>query len=198
MVRSLEGYRAYFERWAKTWERQAMVRARPVAGDLALGQRLLDDARAVGVGAAQRRRPPGDPAHEGPHRDRAGAARRGPGLPPQAGAGRPADVEFCAQLLQLEHGIRTTGTIATLDALRAADVLSGDEADALVSAHRFCDRTRNRWFLVRGSRSDSLPTGEDLGRLAHSLGTTATDLRDQYRRVTRRARRVVESRFYGR
>ena len=114
------------------------------------------------------------------------------------GPGGLADVEFCAQLLQLEHGIRTTGTIATLDALRAAEVLSGDEADALVAAHRFCDRTRNRWFLVRGTRSDSLPTGEDLGRLAHSLGTTATDLRDEYRRVTRRARRVVESRFYGR
>ena len=194
----LEGYRAYFERWAQTWERQAMVRARPVAGDLALGQRLLDDL-APSVWA-----PLSDDDRRAIRRMKARieTERVPPGEDPafhlKLGPGGLTDVEFCAQLLQLEHGIRTTGTIATLDALRAADVLSGDEADALVSAHRFCDRTRNRWFLVQGSRSDSLPTGEDLGRLAHSLGTTATDLRDQYRRVTRRARRVVESRFYGR
>jgi glutamate-ammonia-ligase adenylyltransferase len=113
------------------------------------------------------------------------------------GPGGLADVEFCAQLLQLEHGIRTTGTIATLEALRAAAVLDDEEADTLVAAHRFCDRTRNRWFLVKGTRADSLPSGDDLGRLAHSLGTTGPALRDTYRRLTRRARRVVEARFYA-
>jgi glutamate-ammonia-ligase adenylyltransferase len=114
------------------------------------------------------------------------------------GPGGLADVEFCAQLLQLEHGIRTTGTIETLEALRAEGILDAEEAGILIAAHRFCDRTRNRWFLVRGSRADSLPGGDDLARLAHSLGTTGPGLRDTYRRLTRRARRVVETRFYGR
>ena len=42
MARSLEAFRSYWEHYALVWERQAMIRARPVAGDLALGQRLLD------------------------------------------------------------------------------------------------------------------------------------------------------------
>jgi len=51
---------------------------------------------------------------------------------------------------------------------------------------------------VRGAKADALPSGDDLIRLARSLGTTAPALRDDYRRVTRRARRVVERAFYGR
>jgi glutamate-ammonia-ligase adenylyltransferase len=198
MVRSIDGYRAYFERWAQTWERLAMVRARPVAGSIEVGQRVLD-AFAPFVWA---------PLSEDDRRAirrmkaRIEAERVPPGEDPafhlKLGPGGLADVEFCAQLLQLEHGIHTTGTIDTLDALRAGGLLDADEAEALVAAHRFCDRARNRWFLVRGSRSDALPAGDDLGRLAHSLGTTGPGLREDYRRVTRRARRVVESRFYGR
>ena len=74
------------------------------------------------------------------------------------GRGALADVELTAQLLQLEHGIRDHRHDRPLDALRAAAALSGDEADALVAAHRFCDRTRNRWFLV-GRPRDALPRG---------------------------------------
>ena len=132
-------------------------------------------------------------------RDRAGAARRGPRVPPQARAraGWPTSSSArscCSSSTASAPPARSR----PLDALRPPAVLDDDEAGALVAAHRFCDRTRNRWFLVRGAGPTSLPTGDDLGRLAHSLGTTATDLRDEYRRVTRRARRVVESRFYGR
>jgi glutamate-ammonia-ligase adenylyltransferase len=198
LARSLDGYRAYFERWAETWERQAMVRARPVAGDLVLGRVLLaelepfvwaplsdDDRRAIRRMKARieaERVPPGED----------------PAFHLKLGPGGLADVEFCAQLLQLEHGVRTTGTVATIERLRALGALADDEAAALVDAHRFCDRARNRWFLVRGLQADSLPAGDDLARLAHSLGTTGPGLREQYRRVTRRARRVVEHRFYAR
>ena len=74
---------------------------------------------------------------------------------------------------------------------------------ALRDAYRFCERTRNRWHLVGalpggGSPGDALPTQADqLSHLARSLGTTPSSLRDDYRRVTRRARRVVERVFYG-
>jgi glutamate-ammonia-ligase adenylyltransferase len=67
----------------------------------------------------------------------------------------------------------------------------------LVEAYRFCERTRNRLGLVRDGASDSLPTtGPHLTALARSLGTTGSGLRDDYRRHTRRARRVVERLFY--
>ena len=73
--------------YALVWERQAMLRARPVAGDLDLGRRLLDDLAPRDLGRAVGRRRPRDPPHEGPHRARAHARRRGPGLPPQARSG---------------------------------------------------------------------------------------------------------------
>ena len=73
-------------------------------------------------------------------------------------------------------------------------------ADVLRAAYRFCERTRNRWWLVGSAPSavDALPQRpDDLSHLARSLDTSATQLRDEYRRVTRRARRVVERLFYG-
>ena len=69
----------YFDRWAQTWERQAMVRARPVAGDPDVAARFMDllERLRLGAGALGRRRPR-DPAHEGPHRAGAHPDRRGP------------------------------------------------------------------------------------------------------------------------
>jgi len=115
------------------------------------------------------------------------------------GRGSLSDVEFATQLLQLEHGIRGASTLAALDALLAADAIAADDHEILTDSYRFCERTRNRWFLVNSAPGDTLPPQlEDLERLAVSLGTTARTLRDDYRRVTRRARRVFERLFYGR
>ena len=199
LARSLDGFRRYWERYALVWERQAMTRARPVAGDLVLGARLLSDI---------------DPLVWGPGVDEDGLRdirlmkarierERIPfGEDPQfhlkLGRGSLSDIEFTAQLLQLQHGVRATGTMATLEALVAAHVLDPDDADILMTSYRFCERTRNRWYLVNSKPGNSLPTRpEDLLTLARSLEVTPTDLREQYRRVTRRARRVVERVFYG-
>ena len=77
-------------------------------------------------------------------------------------------------------------------------MLDRGDADILVEAYRFCEGTRNRWYLVNSSPGDSLPSQpNELLWLARSLGTTPTELREHYRRVTRRARRVVERVFYG-
>jgi glutamate-ammonia-ligase adenylyltransferase len=114
------------------------------------------------------------------------------------GRGSLSDVEWTAQLLQLRHQIRSPGTMAALAALEGAGVLDPGDADVLAVAYRFCERTRNRLYLVRGAPGDALPTQADqLSRLARSLGTSAVALREEYRRVTRRARVVVERLFYG-
>ena len=89
-------------------------------------------------------------------------------------------------------------TQESLAELQAAGALSPADAAALTESYVFCERTRNHWFLVKGTRGDSLPTEtEQLAHLARSLGTTASDLREDYRRVTRRARGVMERLFYG-
>jgi glutamate-ammonia-ligase adenylyltransferase len=113
------------------------------------------------------------------------------------GKGSLSDVEWTAQLLQLRHQIRSQGTMSALAALEEAAVLDPADSEVLTVAYRFCERTRNRLFLVRGAAGDALPTQADqLSRLARSLGTSAHALREDYRRVTRRARLVVERLFY--
>ncbi len=115
------------------------------------------------------------------------------------GRGSLSDVEWTVQLLQLDHKVPGTSTLPALAALEAKGVVKADDAAALAAAWRFCEATRNRWFLVKGSPGDSLPSQPDqLARLARSLDTSAADLRNDYRRVTRRARAVVEALFYGR
>jgi glutamate-ammonia-ligase adenylyltransferase len=94
--------------------------------------------------------------------------------------------------------VAAPGTLGALEALIAAGAVSAADAAVLGEAYRFCEQTRNRWFLVNGSPSDSLPaTGARLTHLARSLDTTPTELREEYRRRTRRARAVMERLFYG-
>ena len=199
LARSLDGYRAYYERWAQVWERQALVRARPVAGDADLGQAFCD---LITPFVWERPFPESDAREVRRMKARIERERIPPGEDPQfhlkLGRGSLSDVEFTAQLLQLEHGVRSPGTTAALGALEAAGALAADDRAVLGEAYHFCERTRNRWFLVKGSPDDSLPrTPENLARLARSLGTSPQELRDSYRRVTRRARLVVERLFYG-
>ncbi|MFP3900974.1 MAG: bifunctional [glutamine synthetase] adenylyltransferase/[glutamine synthetase]-adenylyl-L-tyrosine phosphorylase [Acidimicrobiia bacterium] len=201
LSRTVEGYAAYFERWARTWERQAMARARPVAGDPDLGARFMaaldgavwgrpftaDDEREVRRMKArvERERIP---------------AGEDPEFHLKLGRGSLSDVEWTVQLLQLRTGTRSPSTTTALRALVEAGALDEADGEVLAESYRFCERTRNRWWLVGSGpqAADSLPRRADpLGHLARSLDTTPTELRDDYRRVTRRARRVVERIFYG-
>jgi glutamate-ammonia-ligase adenylyltransferase len=200
LSRSLAAYQTYYERWARLWERQALLRGRVVAGDAALGRRFQDiaqafvwDARLSDDEVREIRRMKARIEHE----------RIPVGEDPQfhlkLGRGSLSDVEWTAQLLQWQHGIRAEGTMAALDALGHAGAISEGDATVLAEAYRFCEETRNRLYLVRGGPGDALPsTGPVLTRLARSLGTTPTGLREEYRRRTRRCRQVVERLFYGR
>jgi glutamate-ammonia-ligase adenylyltransferase len=199
LARSIDGYRTYYGRWARTWERQALIRARPVAGDPDVARRFM----AV-VNDFVWQRPLDDEGRREIRRMKARVEReRLPaGEDPQfhlkLGRGSLSDIEWTAQLLQLRHQIASPGTISALGALVESGVLDPADAEVLSVAYRFCERTRNRLYLVRGAPGDALPTQADqLSRLARSVGTSAVALREEYRRVTRRARLVVERLFYG-
>ena len=199
LARSLEGYQTYYERWAQTWERQALVRARPVAGDpevgrrfceliepFVWGQRLTDEQEREIRRMKARIERERIPAHEDPQ------------FHLKLGRGSLSDIEWTAQLLQLKHGVRSPNTVSALDGLVKVGALDERDAQILIESYRFCERTRNRLYLVKGSPGDALPAAADLlGRLARSLDHTPVELRDEYRRVTRRARAVFERVFYG-
>jgi glutamate-ammonia-ligase adenylyltransferase len=199
LARSIEGYRTYYRRWARTWERQALVRARPVAGDPDVARRFMEVVNDFVWGDEL-----DDDSQREIRRMKARVEReRVPaGEDPQfhlkLGKGSLSDVEWTAQLLQLRHRISSPGTMSALGRLVEAGALDNDDAAVLTTAYRFCDRTRSRLYLVRGAPGDALPTQADqLSRLARSLGTNAVALREEYRRVTRRCRLVVERLFYG-
>ena len=199
LARSLDGFRKYYDRWAQTWELQALVRARFTAGDADLGRRFLE---LVEPYVWRQPFPEEDVREIRRMKARVERERIPPGEDPQfhlkLGRGSLSDIEWTAQLPQLRHGVRATGTMAALDALAAAGLLDPDDHQILAESYRFCERTRNRWFLVKGAPDDSLPRQADqLAHLARSLDCTPGDLRENYRRVTRRARRVVERLFYG-
>jgi glutamate-ammonia-ligase adenylyltransferase len=114
------------------------------------------------------------------------------------GRGSLSDVEWTAQLLQLRWGIRSPSTMAALRRLAAEGLIDTADAEVLSTSYRFCEATRNRLYLVRSRPGNSLPQeSTELVWLARSLGTTPSELREQYRRVTRRARRIMERLFYG-
>jgi glutamate-ammonia-ligase adenylyltransferase len=198
LVRSVEGYTTYWERYALVWERQAMLRARPVAGDAALGAQLVERVaswiRATGLSEEDAREIRRMKARIERERIPLG---EDPQFHLKLGRGSLSDVEFTAQLLQLRHGVEATGTVPALEGLAAAGALAAADAQRLVDSYEFCERTRNRWYLGDSRSSDALPTAPaKLQWLARSLDLTPTDLREHYRRVTRRARRVTERVFY--
>jgi len=63
----------------------------------------------------------------------------------------------------MQTGTRAPSTMGALERLSSAGVVSGDDADVLQAAYRFCERTRNRWWLVGSAPSavDALPQRPD-------------------------------------
>ncbi|GIJ68760.1 bifunctional [glutamine synthetase] adenylyltransferase/[glutamine synthetase]-adenylyl-L-tyrosine phosphorylase [Virgisporangium ochraceum] len=207
LVRTLAAYEQYYGRWSKVWEAQALLRARFVAGDAALGERFLHLADRY-------RYPAGGLTREQVTEIRRIKARvdnerlpRGadPALHTKLGRGGLADVEWTVQLLQLRHGHEHTGlrTTRTLEALRAAasaGLLSTVDAAELEAAWVLATRVRNALTLVRGRQQDQLPRqGAEVAAVAQVLGRPASvttgEFVDEYLRTMRRARQVVERTF---
>jgi glutamate-ammonia-ligase adenylyltransferase len=209
LTRSLASFGSYYARWSSAWEAQALLRARPVAGDTDLAARfvaMIDPVRYPEGGLSN-----DDRVEIRRLKGRVDSERLPRGADPtthtKLGRGGLADIEWTVQLLQLDHGhdvpgLRTTQTLPALDAAGDAHLLSAEQVGALATAWRFAARVRNAIMLVRDKAADQLPTlGTELvavGRvLGYSPGSDPGQLVDDYRRAARRARRVVESVFYG-
>lgn len=206
LARSLEGYRSYYEHNAFVWEVQALLRARHVAGSSAVTTRFLELVEPIVY-----RDPFPEEAVREVRRVKARVERERitPGEDSEfhlkLGRGALTDVEFTVQLLQLLHGarnpgIRATATTDALRRLRDERFLDSDDASILEESFGLCERARNARYLVTGKPGDALPTGREALHIARLLGYVhrpEASLRDDYRRVTRRARRVVERVFYG-
>jgi len=209
LVRSLAAYREYYERWSQVWESQALLRARHVAGDRALWEdfeRLVDPLRYPSEGL-----PEADVREVRRIKARVEAERLPRGVPRarhlKLGPGGLADVEWTVQLLQLQHagrvpGLRTTSTVAALDAAAEAGVLDREDAATLRRAWHLASGLRDALVLWSGrassSHADQLPhERRALVGVARLLGfRSGSELEEEYLRAARRARAVVERVFY--
>ena len=220
LVRTLASHLAYYERWAKTWEFQALLKARPVAGDMTLGQAYADTLGPL-VWQAARRDHFVEDVQAMRRRVEQSLPARQAGRELKLGPGGLRDIEFAVQLLQLVHGrtdeaLRSPATLPALAALAAGGYVGRADADELGAAYRFLRRTEHLLQLNRLSRTHTLP--EDpavLRRLGRAMrfndgpnepwfppsvagirSDPAADFDEEWRRHARQVRRLHEKLFY--
>ncbi|HET9890813.1 MAG TPA: bifunctional [glutamine synthetase] adenylyltransferase/[glutamine synthetase]-adenylyl-L-tyrosine phosphorylase, partial [Mycobacterium sp.] len=202
LIRTVESHVAYYQRWAKTWEFQALLKARAAVGDTELGQRYLDalmpmvwvacerEDFVVEVQAMRRRVEQLVPAEV-----------RGREI--KLGSGGLRDVEFAVQLLQLVHGrgddsLHVASTVDALAALGQGGYIGREDAANLTASYEFLRLLEHRLQLQRLKRTHLLPEADDeeavrwLARAAHirpdgrhdAAGVLREELRHQNLRVS--------------
>ncbi|MEV4056163.1 bifunctional [glutamine synthetase] adenylyltransferase/[glutamine synthetase]-adenylyl-L-tyrosine phosphorylase [Amycolatopsis sp. NPDC049688] len=210
LVRTVDSHRGYYQKWAKTWEFQALLKARPVAGDAELGRQYAEMVAPLVWSAADRenfvaevqqmrRRVEGHVPSEHAEREL------------KLGRGGLRDVEFAVQLLQLVHGrvdadLRSPSTMDALAALGEGGYVGRQDAAELGASYEFLRMIEHRLQLRRLRRTHLFPAATDtdeLRILARAGGIKATGGRSQgeallaeFRRHSQGIRRLHEKIFY--
>ncbi|HEY3469115.1 MAG TPA: bifunctional [glutamine synthetase] adenylyltransferase/[glutamine synthetase]-adenylyl-L-tyrosine phosphorylase, partial [Amycolatopsis sp.] len=210
LVRTLDSHRGYYQKWAKTWEFQALLKARPVAGDAELGRQYAEMVAPMVWSAADRdnfvdevqqmrRRVEGHVPSEHAEREL------------KLGRGGLRDVEFAVQLLQLVHGrvdadLRSPSTMDALAALGEGGYVGRQDAAELGASYEFLRMLEHRLQLRRLRRTHLFPATSDtdeLRILARASGIKATGGKTQgeallaeFRKHAKGIRRLHEKIFY--
>ncbi|MFD0572843.1 bifunctional [glutamine synthetase] adenylyltransferase/[glutamine synthetase]-adenylyl-L-tyrosine phosphorylase [Kitasatospora gansuensis] len=210
LVRTLASHLAYYQRWAKTWEFQALLKARPVAGDAELGAAYAEATAALVWQAAERDNFVAD-VQQMRRRVVDAIPAREVDRQLKLGPGGLRDVEFAVQLLQLVHGrtdlrLHSPTTLQALEALSAGGYVGRADAASLDAAYRFLRAMEHRIQLHRLRRTHLMPTDPaDLRRLARSLAAHINDdtnadpvaaLQREWKRHAVEVRRLHEKLFY--
>ena len=184
LTRTIESYVSWYETWARPWEFQALIKARPVAGDAALGARFLDATRPF---VWPERLHPDTIREIRDMKARAEAELSARGLTDRElkrGRGGIRDIEFAVQLLQLVHGrhddaVRSPTTLDALAALANGGYVEPDDAIRLDEAYQFLRTVEHRLQLHDEQQTHTIP-GEHSARvrLARVLGYRDEPWRD--------------------
>jgi [glutamine synthetase] adenylyltransferase / [glutamine synthetase]-adenylyl-L-tyrosine phosphorylase len=181
LSRRVSSFQAYWERWAKTWEFQAMLKARPVAGDRALGAELLAAAEPF---VWPEELDPGVVAEVRAMKARIEAkpeVQRHGGRQVKLGPGGIRDVEFSVQLLQIVHGrvdrtLRDAGTLPALAALARGGYVADEDAAAFAEAYKLLRTVEHRLQLAHERRTHTIPDDPERQEwLARAMGYRPAD-----------------------
>ncbi|MGB3353981.1 MAG: bifunctional [glutamine synthetase] adenylyltransferase/[glutamine synthetase]-adenylyl-L-tyrosine phosphorylase [Mycobacterium sp.] len=210
LVRTLDSHVAYYERWAKTWEFQALMKARPAAGDKDLGRRYIEALMPMVWTACEREDfVPEVQAMRRRVEELVPAGVRTREL--KLGSGGLRDVEFAVQLLQLVHGrnddeLHVASTVNALAALGMGGYVGRDDAANLTASYEFLRLLEHRLQMQRLKRTHMLPEADDeeamrwLARAAHMRPDGRHDalgvLREELKRHSRRVSRLHAKLFY--
>lgn len=213
IVRSIEGYEAYYEGWGEIWERQALIKARPVAGDIELGKQFIQTIQPFvyqryldGLSISEIKT---DIRHTKTRIERRVIAdNENPQTHVKLGIGGIRDIEFIIQYLQLVHGgpiatLRNRNSLETLDLLCEHGLLRREDSKTLSEAYRFLRTVEHRIQIEADQQRYSLPSKqEDLIRLARSSGYRDSDnesaldaFHRDYKKHTHAVRKVFDKIF---
>ena len=209
LVRSIDSYRSYYTKWAQSWEFQALLKARPMAGDMNLGQQFIDLTAPLVWQASARENFVSD-AQAMRRRVEKESAKTRDDRRIKLGPGGLRDVEFTVQLLQLVHGrsdthLRSAATLEALNELIDGGYIGRSAGQAMSRCYRFERLIEHRAQLSRLRRTHDLPKKEaNLRRIARSIGTdlegknltNATELEKAFNRTRRQVRTLHEEIFY--
>ncbi|WP_043446941.1 bifunctional [glutamine synthetase] adenylyltransferase/[glutamine synthetase]-adenylyl-L-tyrosine phosphorylase [Arthrobacter sp. L77] len=207
MVRSIASFREYYRRWSLVWEAQALLRARPLAGDDSLATEFLELIDPVRY---PRELAETDVREIRRIKARVEAERLPRGADPsrhlKLGRGALSDVEWLVQLLQLQHAhaipaLRVQSTLAALQVIEAEGLVPAEDVAMLRGSWTLATRIRGANVIWSGRGSDLLPSSRrDLEAVARWCGygpDSGSHLEEDYLRMTRRSRSIFERHFYG-
>ncbi len=174
LVSSFAALEQYYQREGRDWERYALIKARPVAGDLVAGQQILDILkpfvyrRYIDFGAIDSLRDMHANVREDALRkDRLDDIKRGPG--------GIREIEFLVQTFQLLRGgreasLQTPSIFAAVSALQELQLLPGETISEILASYRFLRKTENRIQALHDQQTHRVPVGEDGLRVAQAMG----------------------------
>jgi glutamate-ammonia-ligase adenylyltransferase len=204
LVRTIGSCEAYYRRWARTWEFQALLKARPVAGNPDIGARFAELVEPMVWAAAERPHFVAD-VQEMRRRVERSLSPTGVERDIKLGPGGLRDVEFAVQLLQLVHGraderVRIPATLGAIRALAAGGYIGRQDAEQMAGAYRFLRTVEHRLQLQRLQRTHAFPSDPTalrwLGRALGLPGDPAQAAVDARAAHAREVRRLHEKLFY--
>ena len=203
LVRTLDSHEAYYARWAQNWEFQALLKAKPMAGDKELGERYYQTVQPLVWQSTQR-----ENFVESVQKMRERVSENIPAdevdRQIKLGVGGLRDIEFTVQLLQLVHGrtdesVRAPDTVSAIAQLAAGGYIGRSEASEFSAHYRFLRVLEHRIQLSHMRRTHLMPIDELSQRaLARSLSLdwTARDLLDRWSEVKLSVRALHQKIFY--
>jgi glutamate-ammonia-ligase adenylyltransferase len=209
LVQSVNSAMVYYESWGQCWERAALIKARPVAGDLDLGKQFLKEVEPFIYRRYLDYTTVDELRHMKARIENELLTGDGKERNIKLGYGGIREIEFFTQALQLVNGgyeasLRGSGTLPALEQLARHNFITAQDRDRLSEAYRFLRQAEHKIQMVQEAHTYSIPEGkEEEKALARRLGYTKTKTlneRDlfwrEHRVHTADVRRIFDRLFY--